>query len=117
MDFIRIIVYLCLSTVLLAARVNRSDTKEPVCYSRYDYEIKMLREMASLEETEAHLTEKTVGLQNEVDGIKTEMKGLSNFLYIRIKSIIFIKRLLFDPEANTTFPYYRNYQNPSFKSP
>ena len=48
---------------------------EPVCYSRFDYDIKILRAMASLEEADAKLTETTSALKNEVQGIKAKIEG------------------------------------------
>ena len=56
-------------------KTSRVKTDEPVCYSRFDYDIKILRTMASLEESDAHLTEATRTLQNEVQGIKTSIEG------------------------------------------
>ena len=48
---------------------------EPVCHSRFDYDIKILRTMASLEESDTKLTETTRALKNEVQGIKENIEG------------------------------------------
>ena len=69
-------------TLHIYAEKTEYSSAEPVCYSRFDYDLKILRTMASLEESDVQLSETTRTLQNEVQGIKSSIKGL-NFFSIR----------------------------------
>ena len=52
------------------------ENREPHCYSRFDYEYKVLQRLIRLEETQNDVTEKLTTSENEKDDLKREIKKL-----------------------------------------
>ena len=78
-----------LYSIQLTNAISFNDQKahlEPHCYSRFDYEFKVVQKLVALEDTCSHLKTTTDNLKTEIDKLKNELIG--NFLIITILLLI-----------------------------
>ena len=69
-------VYIYLLVLYISGVIGQCENREPNCYSRFDYEYKILQRLIQLEESQNGLNEKLAASENEKDELKREIKRL-----------------------------------------
>ena len=67
-----------LYSIQLTNAISFDDQKaqpEPHCYSRFDYEYKVVQKLVALEDSCSHLKTATDALKTEIDNLKIELNG------------------------------------------
>ena len=69
------VLFVCVFTTLVGCMERNLEIDEPQCYSRFDYEYRVLQNLVSLKEAEKELRDVTDKLQNKVKDLEGKVKG------------------------------------------
>ena len=70
-----VVIFVCVFTKLADSTERILEAEEPQCYSRFDYEYKVLQHLVSLKEAEKELRDVTDELQSKVKDLEEKVKG------------------------------------------
>ena len=96
-----LIVKVCLLAIFITGVIGQCENREPNCYSRFDYEYKVLQRLIQIEEFQNGVTEKLASSENERVELNREIKRLEEKLAVYEQEKGELKRELAEKLAAT----------------